>query len=286
VQPAGRACHDALVTSAPGRAFGPIVRPWQRYLRPPDMTTVRPHAEPYRAGSGRLGVLLLHGFTGSPLSMRPWAEYLAADGFRVVLPRLPGHGTTWQELNTTTWSDWYGTAELEFTSLATECDKVFVAALSMGAGLALRLAERYGYQVAGLTLVNPFINQKDPRVRILPLLMRLTPSFAGVVNDIAKPGVEEGGYRRLPLTALQSLVAAWPQLHAELGKVSSPLLIYQSSVDHTVDTSSVPLIMASVSSSDLALRTLERSYHVATLDYDAEEIFTGSSEFFRRLAKD
>ena len=118
-----RTCHDALVTSAPGRAFGPIVRPWQRYLRPPDMTTVRPHAEPYRAGTGRLGVLLLHGFTGSPLSMRPWAEHLAADGFRVVLPRLPGHGTTWQELNTTTWSDWYGTAELEFTSLATECEQ-------------------------------------------------------------------------------------------------------------------------------------------------------------------
>ena len=85
---------------------------------------------------------------------------------------------------------------------------------------------------------------------------------------------------------MQSLIAAWPQLHAELGKVSSPLLIYQSSVDHVVDTSSVPLIMASVSSSDLTLRSLERSYHVATLDYDAEEIFTGSSEFFRRVAKD
>jgi carboxylesterase len=250
------------------------------------MRTVRPHAEPYRSGTGRLGVLLLHGFTGSPQSMRPWAEHLAADGFRVVLPRLPGHGTTWRELNTTTWSDWYGTAELEFTSLASECEKVFVGALSMGAALALRLAERYGDQVAGMTLVNPFVNQKDPRLRLLPLLRRVTPSFPGVVNDIARPGTEEGGYHRLPLTALQSLVAAWPQLRAELGKVTSPLLIYRSSVDHVVDTTSVPLIMASVSSSDRTLRTLERSYHVATLDYDAEDIFTGSSEFFRRLAKD
>jgi carboxylesterase len=274
------------VTSAPGRAFGPIVGPWRRYLRPPDMTTVRPHAEPYRTGAGRLGVLLLHGFTGSPLSMRPWAEHLATDGFRVALPRLPGHGTTWQDLNTTTWSDWYGMAAAEFATLRDACDAVFVAALSVGCSLGLRLAEEHGEQVAGLSLVNPVVTQRDVRLRLLPLLRRLVPTFPGVVNDIAKPDQDEGGYPRLPLNALQSLVRAGPQLRADLKKVTSPLLIFKSSVDHVIDPSSVSLIMASVSSSDLTLRTLERSYHVATLDYDAEEIFTGSSEFFRRLAKD
>jgi carboxylesterase len=274
------------VTSAPGRAFGPIVRPWQRYLRPPDMTTVRPYAEPYRGGTGRLGVLLLHGFTGSPMSMRPWAEHLAADGFRVVLPRLPGHGTTWQDLNTTTWADWYRTAAAEFATLRDACDAVFVAALSVGSALGLRLAEEHGEQVAGLSLVNPVVTQRDVRLRLLPVLRRLVPTFPGVINDIAKPGQDEGGYPRLPLNALQSLVRAGPQLRADLVNVTSPLLIFKSSVDHVIDPSSVSLIMASVSSSDLTLRPLQRSYHVATLDYDAEEIFTGSSEFFRRLAKD
>jgi carboxylesterase len=250
------------------------------------MRTVRPHAEPYHAGTGSLGVLLLHGFTGSPVSMRPWAEHLADDGFRVALPRLPGHGTTWQDLNTTGWFDWYRTAETEFTALAAECTHVFIAALSMGASLALRLAERYGEQVAGMVLVNPFVDTKDPRRRLLPVLRLVAPSFPGVVNDIAKPGQEEGGYSRLPLTALYSLVRAWRQLHADLPTVTSPLLIYQSHADHTVDTSSVPLIMAKVSSREVSLRTLPRSYHVATLDYDAEEIFAGSSDFFRQLAKD
>jgi len=250
------------------------------------MRTVRPAAEPYHAGTGPLGVLVLHGFTGSPVSMRPWAEHLVADGFRVALPRLPGHGTTWQDLNTTGWPDWYGTAELEFTALAAECSHVFIAALSMGASLALRLAERYGNQVAGMVLVNPFVNQKDPRLLVLPLLRRVAPSFPGVVNDIAKPGQDEGGYSRLPLTAMASLVRAWRELHADLPAVTSPVLIYRSRTDHTVDTSSVSLIMAKASSVHLSLRTLPRSYHVATLDYDAEEIFTGSSDFFRQLAKD
>ena len=271
---------------APERAFGPIARPVQRYLRPEDMTTVRPHAEPFHAGDGRLGVLLLHGFTGSPRSMRPWAESLAADGFRVALPRQPGHGTTWQDLNSTRWDDWYRTAEAEFTTLASTCDRVFVAALSVGSALAVRLAEQYGEEVAGLSLVNPIVTQQDSRLSLLRVLRRLVPSVPGVANDIAKPGQDEGAYARLPLKALHSLVSAAPQLQADLPKITSPLLIFKSNIDHTVGTSSVPLILSSVSSSDVTVVTLERSYHVATLDYDAEEIFTSTSAFFRRLGED
>ena len=271
---------------APQRAFGPVARPLQRYLRPPDMVTVRPDAEPFHAGEGRLGALLLHGFTGSPHSMRPWAEHLVADGFRVALPRLPGHGTTWQDLNTTGWQDWYGTAEAEFKTLQAGCDHVFLAGLSMGASLALRIAEQYADRVAGVSLVNPFVSQKDFRLRFLPLLRRVAPSFPGVTNDIAKPGQDEAGYPRLPLNALHSLVVAWTSLWPDLPKVTSPLLIFQSTIDHTIDTSSVPLILNSVSATDVTLVKLERSYHVATLDYDAKQIFTTSSSFFHRLGKD
>jgi carboxylesterase len=89
-------------------------------------------AQPFHADGGRVGVLFCHGFTGSPWSLREWAQVTADAGYRVSLPRLPGHGTTWQELNVTEWRDWYGEAEQAFLELRAHCDTVFVAGLSMG----------------------------------------------------------------------------------------------------------------------------------------------------------
>ena len=225
-------------------------------------------------------MLLCHGFTGSPRSMRPWAEHLTAEGFRVELPRLPGHGTNWPELNHTEWTDWYATVERAFLTLAGECEQVFVAGLSMGGALALRLAAQHGPRVAGLVLVNPCINVTDPRLKVIRLLSAL-PSFPGIVNDIARPGQDEVGYDRLPLRALHSQTKLWADVRAHLGQVDQPVLVFASRVDHVVDPSSLALIRAGVTSAELEVVTLERSYHVATLDYDAEDIFRGSAGFFR-----
>ncbi len=243
-------------------------------------------AEPYAGGDGRVGVLLCHGFTGSPKSMLPWAEHLEQAGFRVSLPRLPGHGTSWRELNQTGWTDWYTAVDRAFTDLRDQSDQVFLAGLSMGAALALRLAQQHGPAVAGLALVNPAINLTDPRMRILPVLARVMPSLVSIANDIAKPGVDEGGYDRTPLPALHSQSLMWADVRRNLAAVDQPLLVYRSRTDHVIDVSSVDLIQAGVSSVHARYCWLERSYHVATLDYDAEDIFNGSVEFFRTLAKD
>ncbi len=247
----------------------------------PTPVAVRPEAEPYVAGQGRVGVVLCHGFTGSPQSMRPWAEHLVGEGFRVHLPRLPGHGTSWQELNRTRWADWYAAVDRAFTALSGECDQVFVAGLSMGGALALRLAEQHGDRVAGLALVNPCINIVDPRIRAIRLLSAI-PSLPGIANDIARPGADEGGYDRNPLRALHSQTHLWADVRSNLGRVSQPAQVYWSAQDHVVDPSSLALIKAGVRSTELEVVVLERSYHVATLDYDAEVIFRGSAEFFRR----
>ncbi len=251
----------------------------------PESATVAPYAEPYEGGSGRVGVLLCHGFTGSPRSMRPWADHLVRSGFRVSLPRLPGHGTSWQELNRTAWTDWYAEADRAFGALRAECDQVFVAGLSMGGALGLRLAEQHGDGVAGLVLVNPAVNITDPRMRILRVLCRVQPSIGAIGNDMARPGMDEGAYDRTPLVALYSQTRMWADIRRNLARVDQPLLVYHSRVDHVVDPSSLAIIKAGVSSTDATYVTLERSYHVATLDHDAEDIFTGSAEFFAR-AKD
>jgi carboxylesterase len=241
-------------------------------------------AEPYYGGEGPLGVVLCHGFTGSPRSMRAWAEHLEADGFRVALPRLPGHGTSWQELNSTEWTDWYAVVERDFQLLRKSCERVFVCGLSMGGCLALRLAEQSGDGLAGIAVVNPAVRLRDWRLPALPLLRRMTPSLNGIASDIAMPQVDEDGYTRTPLHAMASQVKMWHDVRANLSRIQQPLLLFRSRQDHVLDPGSARTILEEIRSHDAQEIILERSYHVATMDYDAEEIFTVSSAFFRRLA--
>lgn len=239
---------------------------------------VVPHAQPYDADGGPTGVLLLHGFTGSPSSMRPWAEHLNAAGCTVAVPRLPGHGTTWQDMNRTTWHDWYDEAERVFDDLTARSESVFVAGLSMGGGLAVRVAERKP-AVAGLLLVNPSVGTLDKRLLATPVLKRLIGSAAGVKGDIKKPGVTEDGYDRVPLKALDSMRAMWRATVADLSAVTAPVLLFRSAVDHVVDPLSARLITEGVSSTEVTERVLHQSYHVATLDHDAPLIFAESADF-------
>ena len=248
------------------------------------MPPVVPDTEPYEGGTGDLGVLLIHGFTSTPQSMRPWANHLEAAGFRVSVPRLPGHGTRWEELDQTAWTDWYGAAERALLELAAKCDQVFLGGLSMGAALCLRLAEVHGETVRGLALVNPVVTHRDVRLKLLPLLMRLTPSLRAIANDIARPGTVEVAYDRTPLRALNSQRELWAAVRKDLRRIDQSLLIYRSRQDHVVDATSVPMITVGTSSLDVEVISLERSYHVATLDHDDELIFAGSTAMFRRVA--
>jgi len=241
-----------------------------------------PGAEPFHHDGGPVGVLLCHGFTGTPQSLRPWAEFLASHGLTVSLPRLPGHGTRWQDANLTRWSDWFGTVDREFLTLRDRCDQVFVMGLSMGGTLTLRLAERHGRDVAGLVVVNPSLLNLDPRMRALPLLHRVVPSLAGISSDIKKPGSVELAYDRAPLRALYSLTKLWALVRADLPEVTQPLLLFRSAEDHVVEPASSQLLLSKISSRDVEEVLLHDSYHVATLDNDAERIFEGSLKFVRR----
>jgi carboxylesterase len=245
---------------------------------------VQPGAEPFSHDGSDIGVLLSHGFTGTPQSMRPWAEHLAAQGFTVRLPRLPGHGTTWQEMNRTRFEDWFAVVEATFTELSQRCSKVIVGGLSMGGTLVTRLAEERGTEVTGLMLVNPAFRAEDPRLAALPVVKHLVPSLKAIGNDVRKEGVQELAYDRTPLKALHSLVQSWDGVVHDLPQVTQPLLLMRSVVDHVVPASSSALLLSRISSKDVTEVLLENSYHVATLDNDAELIFERSTEFVRRVS--
>lgn len=242
-----------------------------------------PGAQPFTADGDRLGILVLHGFTGSPVSIKPWARHLAAAGHSVAAPRLPGHGTRWQDLNAVTWEDWYAEAQRNLAWLQARADQVVVMGLSMGATLCLRLAEVNGDAVDGLVLVNPLVHTERPDRHLLPYIYRVVPAFPGITNDIKKAGVDEGGYNRIPLRAAYSMTRLWASVKSEIHKVTQPLLVFRSADDHVVEPSNSAWILANVASSQAEEIILEDSYHVATLDNDAEMIFDTSLEFARTV---
>lgn len=240
-------------------------------------------AKPELTGGRRVGVLLSHGFTGSPASIRPWGQYLGARGYGVQVPRLPGHATTWRELNTLTWDDWYGEIARVFDLLCLDHDAVVVGGLSMGGALALRVAADHPDRVTGVVVVNAAVATKRLDVKLLPVLKHVVPSFPGIGNDIKKAGGDEHCYDRTPLKAIHSMMRAWKPLIEDLPKVTAPLLYFRSAEDHVVDDASQPIITSRVSSRDIVERRLPESFHVATLDNDAEQIFEESAEFIARV---
>jgi esterase/lipase len=253
---------------------------------PDVMRGAEPFAFPGGAGSGarptgRTGVLLVHGFTGTPMSLRPWGEHLAAEGFSVRCPRLPGHGTTWQDCNASTEEQWFAAVEEAFDQLAAGCDRVFVAGLSMGGTLSIRLAEVRRDDVAGLLLVNPSLLTQRLDAKVLPILARLTPSWAPIASDIKKPGVTELAYPKLPTRAMLGLRRLWAATRADLARITAPVIVFRSVTDHVVEPASSQVLLAGISSTDVTEVLLENSYHVATLDNDAPVIFARSVEWIR-----
>ncbi|MHB1472849.1 MAG: alpha/beta hydrolase [Dermatophilaceae bacterium] len=242
-------------------------------------------AEPFNHDGSDVGVLLCHGFTSTPQSMRPWGEYLAARGLTVRVPLLPGHGTTWQEMNNTRWEDWYSCVDTAFRELHETCERVVVGGLSMGATLALKLAQEHGPRISALILVNPAVKSEDPRIRLLPVLRHLVPSLGAIGNDVKKEGVTEQAYTRNPLKALHSQLVAWQTVVRDLPEVTQPVLLLRSTQDHVLPASSSALVLSRISSSDVTEILLEDSYHVATIDNDAPRIFDESAKFIERITQ-
>ncbi len=239
--------------------------------------------QPFHADGGPVGVLFCHGFTGSPASLRGWADQTAEAGHTVSLPLLPGHGTVWQELNVTSWRDWYDAADAAYRALTEQCERVFVAGLSMGGSLALRLAQHHT-DVAGLMLVNPALGAVDPLAKFAGLLKYLVPATPSIGNDIAKEGVDEGAYDMTPVAGVHELHKLWADVRSCLDLVTCPVLLFRSTVDNVVPGSSSDTVKRLISSDDITEVQLANSYHVATLDHDANTIVELSLAFVERVS--
>ncbi len=233
---------------------------------------VLPGAEPFAATGGPEGALVLHGFTGSPFSMRGIAEKLADAGLTVELPLLPGHGTSVADMMVTGWDDWSAAAEQAYLDLAARCSRVAVVGLSMGGTLSCWLAERHP-EIVGLVVVNPALGAvpEDARSAFEEMLEGGIEVAPGIGSDIARPDTVELAYEGTPIAPLFSMLEGVAGVSAALGDIRCPVLLLSSREDHVVPTTAGDVLEASVGG-PVERVWLERSYHVATLDYDRDEV--------------
>jgi carboxylesterase len=237
-------------------------------------------AEPFSAPGGPDGALVLHGFTGSPSSVRGVARSFAAAGLAVEAPLLPGHGTSVDDMLATGWDDWRAAVEAAWADLAARCRQVVVAGLSMGGSLAASLAADHP-EIAGLVVVNPYID--PPAASFQDLLRGLLGEGETVIpgrlgSDIADPEGRDVGYGCTPVAPLLSLCQALDRLLPRLGDITCPLLVMTSVTDHVVPPVSSDVLAERVAGPVERVR-LERSFHVATLDHDREEIERRAADF-------
>jgi carboxylesterase len=247
------------------------------------MTELMPGAEPWSSSGGAAGALCIHGFTGNPTSMRPPGEAFAAAGFSVEVPRLPGHGTSVDDLISTSWADWTAGAEAAYQSLAARCEHVVVLGQSMGGSLTLWLATRHP-EIAGIVCVNPAVVPQPAEVMdmVRGMVAEGQDRMPGGGPDVARADAVVSSYLETPLGPLLSLMEGLAALQPELGRVTSPLLLLTAPNDHVVPPTDSDALAAAVSG-PVERVTLERSYHVATQDYDAELITERAVAFARKV---
>lgn len=243
------------------------------------VVSVIDNGEAFTLLGGPVAVLMIHGFTGSPLSVRPWAEALHHEGFTVSVPRLPGHARTWEEMNQTSWSDWYAEVDKSFTELKSKHERVFVAGFSMGGALTLRLASIRGNEIEGLILCNPSVHDLRISLKFVPFLQYFIPSLGGRGTDVAAPNPPRHSYGRTPLRALRSLQKLWSLVRRDLYLVDVPLMVGYSVNDHVVDPKNSEFVIDNVSSIDIREVIFERSYHNVALDYDLPILVEESKRF-------
>ena len=234
--------------------------------------------------NGHIGIVLVHGFTGSPAAMRPWAEYLNARGYSVRVPRLPGHGTKPADLNNVQWQEWPAKVAAEILELQKNCSKIFVAGLSMGGGTTLNIAASHGEKLSGIILVNPMMHVRGVSPKLAFLISRVIKFGKSVGNDIKRKGVTEYSYDKLPYRGIYQLLTMLKLTRAALPSITVPMQLFHSVDDHTLPISNTEIVMKEIGSANKSRIELLNSYHVATLDFDADLIFANSLTFIEGLS--
>lgn len=241
----------------------------------------RPGAEPFRFPGGSDGVLMVHGFSGSPASLRPMGEWFAGQDVFVLGVRLPGHGTSVDDFRRHRWPAWVGALEEGLEDLRGSCRRVVVLAQSFGAALAVHAAAEHPDRVDGLALLSPYLF--DWRLAAVPIGRFFVREKEGVGDDINKPHVTEVAYERIPIEAIETMSRFMRIARRQLPKVQAPTLVFRPGEDHAIPRSNPRRVFDALGSTHKELVDCPNSFHAISLDNDASMVQARVLRFLRSL---
>jgi carboxylesterase len=241
--------------------------------------------EPFSLSAGPVGVLLLHGFTGTAREMQPLGEYLHARDMTVSAPLLPGHGGTLDQMNRTGWRDWTAGAEAAYADLKGKCERCFIAGFSMGSLLTLWIAE-HDASMSGIVLYSPALRIADWRLQLTPLLKYLVRSVNNTEpSDLHDPGAARwmGGFARHPVRAMAELAHLRRLVLRDLSHVQTPALVIYSTGDRSIHSRSGPETVSRLSQKvHVEELVLHNSGHAVVADREWETVAEATHRFVQR----
>lgn len=219
-----------------------------------------------------VGVLLIHDFVGTPLSLKPQIDALKEKGYYIKAPLLPGHGTDWKKLKEVNYWDWIGKVETSLYEMMHEVKNVFVGGLSMGGTLSIHMAENHPDKIKGIFPINPAIKLDNPLVKFIWFLKYFIPSIKAPPTDTKDKGVKGFNYKRIPTQTIYELYKLLRLTEKHLKKVICPVLLIASYEDHIVPIEQKRYIFDNIPSKDKEIVFLKDSYHTSTLVFDKDKI--------------
>jgi carboxylesterase len=235
-------------------------------------------AESFYIEGSEIGILISHGFLGTPQSVRFLGEKLAGYGYTVSAPRLKGHGTSYHDIEKCTEEDWFASLEKAYLDLKNSCKMIFVMGQSMGGALTLWLANKYR-ELDGIILINTALSVPSYEF----LRDAASPRYMGEgAPDLKAENVFEITYDKVPLKAIHQLQNVMDKTPAILSQVDCPVLGIKSAVDNVVPPKNTDYIMKNIKSETKKMIVLQNSYHVASMDNDKEQIVEESHMFMQQ----
>ena len=241
---------------------------------------------PFFLEGGPAGVLLIHGFTGSPPEMRLIGDFLNQRGYTVSAPLLPGHGTSLEDMNRRTWREWADHVEGALTDLQACCERVFVGGLSMGTLLSLNLAAQHP-EVLGAVLYAPAAKVDNRLIYLTPVMKYVLPVWrASGESDLVDPEAESRfwSYEAYPVRAAHELLKLIYRVRRLLPQVTCPVLVFHAARDKHIRHEGAQYVYDHVGSEDKELIILHNSGHALTVDMEWEIAAQKTYEFLRRLS--
>ncbi|MFC4799604.1 alpha/beta hydrolase [Neobacillus sp. GCM10023253] len=236
-------------------------------------------AESFFIEGNDTGILISHGFMGTPQSVQYLGQEFSKLGYTVYAPRLTGHGTHYRDLENTTHHDWFSALETGYKFLKERCSTIFVIGQSMGGALALWLAKKYA-DIEGLVTINAALSLPDYEYLVGKSKPRFLPEGS---PDIRLQGVHEITYNKVPLQSIHELQALMKKTPDIIPTVKQPILCFKSLEDHVVPHECTDYIFNHIGSAQKDVVTLYHSYHVASMDYDKDAIIKNSQTYIEKI---